>query len=193
MSVPNLILASSSPRRKELLSQLNIDFTVVPGKINEEEYEDRNPEKMVKETARAKAEETARLVENTVIIAADTVVYYDNEILGKPGNSGEAERVLQKLSGDTHKVFTGLAVFSTIEKRIILDYDVTKVYMRDLKKEEIINYVKSGEPLDKAGSYGIQGIGGILVEKIVGSFYTVVGLPIHKLAVILDEFSINII
>ncbi|MFW6007358.1 MAG: Maf family protein [Halanaerobiales bacterium] len=193
MNYNKIVLASSSPRRKELLNQLGLDFTIIPGNINEEKYINFSPENTVVSLAQAKVKDAAGLVEDTVIIGADTIVVYEDEIIGKPENEKEAKKILLKLSGNKHEVYTGLAVMSTFEDKVLVECDVTEVYMRKLSKEQINNYIKSGEPLDKAGSYGIQGIGGILVEEIRGSFYTVVGLPIHKLALMLDEFSINIL
>jgi len=187
-----LVLASSSPRREELLKRLGLNFTIVPSKINED-IEGLAPDLLVQELARAKAEEVAELVEDTVIIAADTVVVNNNGIIGKPEDKNEAREMLKCLQGKCHTVFSGIAVLSTEEGRSLVDVDRTEVFLRQMDEQEINEYVDTGEPLDKAGSYGIQGFGGIFVEKINGSYFTVMGLPIHKLALMLKKFNINII
>ncbi len=191
--VSKLVLASSSPRREELLNQLDLDFTIVPSKINEKQFTSLSPVKRVVALARAKAEEVAELVEDTIIIAADTVVVHNNKLLGKPVDRENAREMLEELQGEKHTVLTGLAVLSTENDVSSLKHDQTEVYMRSLNEKEITAYVDTGEPMDKAGSYGIQGLGGIFIEKINGSYFNVVGLPIHKLAVMLKKFSINVI
>ena len=188
-----LVLASSSPRREELLEQLDLNFTIVPSKIEEDKFYNLSPEILVKQLASAKAEAVAELVEDTIVIAADTIVVYKDEILGKPDNTDDARKMLNKLKGSKHRVLSGLVVLSTIENEMLVDYDETEVFMRNLDENEINGYINSGEPFDKAGAYGIQGLGGIFIEKIRGSYYTVVGLPIHKLAVMLKKFSIEIL
>lgn len=191
--VSKLVLASSSPRREELLNRLGLNFTIVPSKIDENQFTSLPPGERVVELARAKAEEVVELVEDTIVIAADTAVVYNNKLLGKPADRKNAREMLRELQGDKHTVLTGLAVISTLDGDSFLKCDRAEVYMRRLDEEEITSYVNTGEPLDKAGSYGIQGLGGILIEKINGSYFTVVGLPLHKLAVILKKFSINVI
>ncbi|MDI3547795.1 MAG: nucleoside triphosphate pyrophosphatase [Halanaerobiales bacterium] len=188
-----LILASASPRREELLKRLGLKFTIVPSKIDEDKFSNLPPVEMVQELARAKAEEVAELVEDTVVIGADTVVVFEDKIMGKPLNKSDAERMLSQLQGKRHSVLTGLAVYETRSNKVLVDYDRTDVYMRPLDNQEITGYINTGEPLDKAGAYGIQGFGGIFVERINGSYFTVMGLPIHKLALMLKEFSINIL
>ena len=188
-----IILASSSDRRKELLTRLGIKYTAMPSKIDEDGYDYEHPDKLVQELSLAKASNVANVVENALIIAADTVVAHDNKILGKPEDEEDAKRMLQLLENDKHEVFTGLALISADDEVHFLDYDVTEVFMRKVEKEEIERYIKTGEPMDKAGSYGIQGKGGIFVNKIVGSYFTVMGLPIHLLSMALKSFSIEII
>ncbi|MEJ6950449.1 Maf family protein [Natronospora cellulosivora (SeqCode)] len=187
-----LVLASKSPRRVELLKMMGFDFAIIPSHINEDEYLGLNPVEMVKKLAKAKAERVAENLENTVVIAADTIVLIDDIILGKPLNRGEAVSILQKIQGEKHQVFTGFAVCDTETKNFIVDYDKTDVFMRSISDEEIMSYVDTGEPMDKAGAYGIQGIGGIFVDKILGSYFTVMGLPIHKLALVLRDFDFKI-
>lgn len=187
-----IILASTSPRREELLNKLGLDFTIVPSKIDEDKYSGLPPVKIVKELARVKAEEVAELVEDTVVIAADTIVVHNDIVMGKPANREEAIEMLSILQGREHSVLTGIAVYDTNTDQILVDYDRTEVYMRKITNEEIASYVNTGEPMDKAGAYGIQGLGGVLVERINGSYFTVMGLPLHKLTLMLKEFNINI-
>ena len=188
-----LILASASPRREKILKKLNLQFTVVPSKVDESIYSHLNPEKMVQELASLKAREVSKLVEDTLIIAADTIIVNNQKVLGKPETEKGAIKMLKKLRGGNHKVITGLAVYSIPEKKEITDIDRTKVYMSYMSDEEIKKYVSTGEPMGKSGSYAVQGLGSVFVERIEGSYFTVMGLPVHKLARILNDFSINII
>ncbi len=187
-----LVLASASPRRQELLEMLGFNFTIVPSKIDEEKYNHLNPVEMVKELARAKAEEVATLVEDTLVIGSDTIVVLDDKVLGKPSDQPEARDMLRRLQNRRHSVYTGIAVCDTFSGQVVLDYDKTDVFMTPITDDDILEYVKTGEPMDKAGAYGIQGVGGIFVEKIDGSYFTVMGLPIHKLVKILKDFDISI-
>ena len=189
----NLVLASSSSRRKEILERLNLKFKVVPSNLDESSYKDLNPEKLVQKLSSAKAREVSKLVEDTIIIAADTVVVNNDKILEKPEDEEEAVEMLKELSGDKHTVMTGLTVYSTLEEKEMTDIAKTQVYLSDISEAKIKKYVDTGEPLGKAGSYAIQGLGSVFVEKIEGSYFTVMGLPIHKLAEKLNDFSINII
>jgi len=189
----NLVLASSSSRRKEILEKLNLKFKVVPSNIDESSYKDLSPEKLVQKLSSSKAREVSKLVEDTIIIAADTVVVNNDKILEKPEDEEEAVEMLKELSGDKHTVMTGLTVYSTLEEKEMTDIAKTQVYLSDISEAKIKKYVDTGEPLGKAGSYAIQGLGSVFVEKIEGSYFTVMGLPIHKLAEKLNDFSINII
>ena len=188
-----LVLASASPRREVLLKQLGLRFTIVPSKVQEEKFACLPPIKMVTELSLAKAREVGKLVEDTVVIAGDTIVLNQGDVLGKPKDKKEAVSMLKGLSGKTHKVLTGIAIFSTFDNKTMVDHDLTDVYMREITEDEIIKYVDTGEPMDKAGAYAIQGLGGIFVEKISGSYFTVMGLPIHKLQTMLKEFSVDVI
>lgn len=188
-----IILASASPRRGELLNRLGFNFTIVPSKIDEDRFQGLAPAEMVEKLAVNKARKVASLVEDTVVIAADTVVVLDGEVLGKPADEKEACDMLNRLQGEKHAVYTGIALCRTDDDKLLLDHDITDVYMSNMSEEEIVSYVKTGEPMDKAGSYGIQGLGGIFVERINGSYFTVMGLPVHKLALMLKEFGIAVI
>ena len=190
----DLILASSSPRRKELLNRLSLDFKVDPSKINEDDYTADNPSDLVKLLAIEKAKDVSKKYKNAIIIAADTIVVYDNQILGKPKNKKAAFDMLEKLSGSEHYVYTGIA-FNILEDEtteLISDIDYSIVKMRNYNNNEINMYLNTGEYKGKAGSYAIQGFGSLLVKEIRGSYFTIMGFPIHKLAEILPEFSINL-
>ncbi len=188
-----LILASASPRREKILKRLNLQFTVVPSKIKEDGYEHLGAEKMVKELALLKAKDVSKLVEDTIIIAADTIIENNGKIIGKPENNEDAKIMLKELKNSKHTVVTGLAIYSTFDGKEVTTYDKTDVYFSDLSDNEIDKYISTGEPMDKSGAYAIQGLGSVFVEKIEGSYFTVMGLPVHKLVKILKEFSINVL
>ncbi|MFW6001081.1 MAG: Maf family protein [Halanaerobium sp.] len=188
-----LVLASSSPRREDILKQLRLRFTIVPGKIDESKFIEKDPEKLVKKLALEKAKSVSDLVEDALIIAADTVVICEDQILGKPEDSQEAKEQLKLLRGKEHQVMTAVAVLSSDTGEVQVKNNITIVKMSNISDETIDKYINTGEPLDKAGSYGIQGLGGLFVEGIKGSYYSVVGLPIHQLAEILDKFNYGIL
>lgn len=189
-----IVLASNSPRRRELLSRIGLDFDVIPSNV-EEYTEERKPENIVRDLSYKKALCVAKkLKEDTVIIGADTVVTIDNEILGKPQNSNDAFNMLKKLSGKWHTVYTGISVISTKNYKIVKDYESTDVLIKNLSDDMILKYIKKGECFDKAGSYAIQGYGSLIVERINGDYFNVVGLPISKLhGILLKEFNINLL
>ncbi|MBQ7265404.1 MAG: septum formation protein Maf [Firmicutes bacterium] len=190
-----IILASASPRRAELLKQIDIDFKVVTAGINEE-YEEGMPAfQVVYELAARKAEavfDKLLPTEDTVIIASDTVVSLDDNILGKPIGREGAYDMLKSLSGRSHSVYTGVSIYYYCNKKIKVDTFVeeTKVYFDDMSHEEIKQYIATGEPFDKAGAYGIQGYAAKYISKIEGDYYTVVGLPLRKVYRSLKENGI---
>ncbi|ADO77374.1 Maf family protein [Halanaerobium praevalens] len=188
-----LVLASASPRREAILKQLKLKFTVVPSKIDESEFKADNPVELVEILAVEKAKAVAKLVENVIIIAADTVVVADDQILGKPKNKIEAKKMLKKLSGQEHQVITGLAVLNSVSDEVQAANNITEVKMSNITEVEIEKYIEQENILDKAGSYAIQGLGGIFVEEIKGSYYSVMGMPIHQLAKLLKEFNYGIL
>ena len=176
-----MVLASGSPRRRELMERLGLEFEVQPPEVDESRLPDEAPAAYVERVARAKAGAVG--AEGLLVVAADTTVVHEGRVMGKPGHPEEARAMLRRLSGDVHEVFTGLAVGAWdhgFEVRAIVD--VAEVEMIPMTDEEIAWYVDTGEPLDKAGSYALQGLGGVFVNKVVGSPFTVVGLPIHLLA-----------
>lgn len=187
-----IILASKSPRRKELLEKLDIDFDIKVSHIDETIYEQNSPEVFVERLAYEKAKSIVELEKDKcLVIGCDTVVVYEDEILGKPNNTNQAKEYLKKLSGNRHLVYSGLAIIDVVSNNRYVSHEVTEVYMKELNEEEITNYIKTGEPLDKAGGYGIQGIGSIFIEKINGDYYNVMGLPLNKLYNGLKELGVN--
>lgn len=179
-----IILASQSPRRRELLKYITSDFEVRVSEVDETLPDNISPENAVLYLSEIKAQPFKN--ENCTVIGADTVVAIDKKILGKPQDTEEAKEMLSLLSGKEHSVFTGVTVIKG-EKRESF-FCETKVKFYELSDEDIDNYIKTGEPLDKAGAYGIQGFGSLLVEKIDGDYFNVVGLPISKLNQLLSRF-----
>ena len=178
-----IILGSASPRRRELLAQIGADFTVrVSGK--EEIYHSTVPEEIVKELALMKAENVAeelRADRDMIVLGADTIVVLDDAILGKPKDEEEAFRMIHSLQGRTHEVYTGVAVldFDKDGKKSVVNHAVgTKVFVHAMSDEEIRGYIATGEPMDKAGGYGIQGRFAPYIDRIEGDYYNVVGLPV---------------
>ena len=177
-----LILASASPRRREILSHIGLDFDVVVTDADEENNLPADVGELVCELAKRKA---AACAADGIIIACDTVVSLDGRVLTKPKDEADAARMLHELSGNTHQVYSGLCV--TDGEKTVCSHTVTEVRMREISEDEIFAYIATGEPLDKAGSYGVQDLGGIFVEKINGDYYNVVGLPLESLCKILKE------
>lgn len=172
-----LILASKSPRRAELLDRIGLEFEVVPADVDESRRPDEGPGVYVERLAVDKA--TAVAGPDTVVVAADTAVVHKGHVLGKPAHPEEARRMLRSLQGETHDVFTGVAVAGGGEVASLVD--VTEVRMASMTPDEIADYVDTGEPMDKAGSYALQGRGGLYVESLTGNPFTVIGLPVHLL------------
>lgn len=176
---PRLILASASPRRSALLSQIGLTFEIFPSEI-EEPLPDKNlsPEKVTQKLAKLKARAVAERYTEGIIIGADTLVLFKKELLGKPKNREDAKSMLSRLSGKTHRVITGVALIDVKKKTETTWSEVTKVCFRELCADEIDNYIESGEAKDKAGAYGIQGRGAAFVKRIDGCYFNVVGLPL---------------
>lgn len=188
----SIVLASASPRRQELLSQLGLSFSVRAPNIDESGAGECSPGTLVETLSRAKTMHLARdCTPQDCIIAADTVVVLDGQILGKPSTEEDAFQMLRALSGRSHKVFTGLTVQQG--KRIVTTHEMTTVHFRPLSDQTIRQYIKTGEPMDKAGAYGIQGYGALLVLGIQGDYFNVVGLPLGRLSEALSSFGIDIL
>jgi septum formation protein len=174
----HLILASSSPRRKELLENIHLTFEVTSSDVDESFSEGMSPEEVVKLLAERKAKAVAANNPTAFVLGADTIVVLEGNVLGKPIDEEEAAVMLRKLSGKTHEVYTGVAIVSPNDAFSF--YEKTTVTFWELTETEINMYVSSGEPLDKAGAYGIQQLGSFLVKEIQGDYFSVVGLPISR-------------
>lgn len=181
----DIILASGSPRRAELLKQVGLEFRVSTCNTDETYDSSLSPSEIVMELSLRKADavfDKEMPETDAVVIAADTIVSLDNEILGKPKDRKDAVRMLTELSGRKHQVYTGVTLYYYVAGRVFIENfaDCADVYFRELTPDIINEYVDSWEPMDKAGAYGIQGLGAILVDKIDGDYYTIVGLPVSK-------------
>lgn len=194
-----ILLASASPRRKDLLKLLVKDFQVLAADIDETPFPNEPPDAYVKRMALEKAKAVQSLSEQnglpperrSIIIASDTSVVVDNTILGKPSDLQDSRRMLQMLSARTHQVMTSLCVLDCRSDQVILENVVTNVTFRSISDLEIEQYWQSGEPRDKAGSYGAQGLGSVFIEHIAGSFSAVVGLPMFETAQLLQQVGIT--
>lgn len=187
-----LVLASSSPRRRALLRQIGLDFDVIPSTVSEAWDPGMAPEVITRTLALRKAEDVAGRLESGLVIGADTLVLLDGCILGKPANRQEAVQTLEALSGKPHEVMTALAVIEVESHRVLMEEESTRVYFREIPRDEIEAYVDTGEPMDKAGAYGIQGKGILFVRRIEGCYTNVVGLPVPKLAAILSQLKVSV-
>lgn len=183
-----LILASGSPRRRSLLAQVGIPYMVNPSLYKEEAPSHKDPKKFVIAQALGKAKDVAARYPDQWVLGADTVVVFDGEILGKPKHEKDAIRMLKQLSNHKHSVFTGLALVR--DDKVYTKAVETKVWFRKMKEREIVDYVRSGEPMDKAGSYGIQGKAAIFIDKINGSYTNVVGLPVSQVYIMLQKAKV---
>lgn len=185
-----IVLASQSPRRRELLGKMGLEFTTRSPEIDEDAVQGLPAQELVKVLSREKALHIARAEDpDTVVIGSDTVVVLDGAILGKPASAAQAEEMLEGLSGRSHEVCTGITVCQG--DKVVSQAEVTQVTFRTLTRQEIQQYVRTGEPMDKAGAYGIQGYGALLVEGIRGDYSSVVGLPVCRLGRILQDFGVD--
>ena len=193
----DLVLASASPRRAELLRQIELSFRVEPSPDPEPLPDGQAPEVFAAYSAQCKAHSVLRLLRereaavDVLVVGADTIVCIDDLILGKPASPAEAAQMLSRLSGRRHRVYTGLSVASA--ERESSGCEVTSVQMKALSQRDIDAYVSSGEPLDKAGSYGIQGRAGRFIESIEGCYYNVVGLPLARLCALLEDMDYDVV
>ena len=186
----DIILASQSPRRRELLERMGVEFRVVTPDIDERMERELPPDELVRRISAEKARAVAAQAgPDAIVIAADTVVALDGAVLGKPADELEAFKMLSTLSGCRHQVYTGLTVLRGKEMHTVSEE--TAVTFRELSEKEITNYIRTGEPMDKAGAYGIQGYGALLVEGIQGDYYNVMGLPVCRLGGLLKELGVD--
>lgn len=184
----SFVLASGSPRRRELLAQLGVDPIIWASDIAENNSSNERPESMAMSLALQKALEASSKFQNDIVLAADTIVVVDGRVMGKPRDNDEAYDMLKDLSGRSHEVITGFAIIDNSENTKVVEYEKTLVTFRTLDHERIMAYIDSGEVLDKAGAYGIQGKGALLVEKIEGCYFNVVGLPLSRLEASLNKY-----
>ena len=189
----NIILASASPRRKEILENANVKFKIMASSIEELTLDSESPCQMVMRLAFEKGIDIASRQKSDLVISADTIVVLDNTILGKPKDEIEARKMITSLSGRTHQVITGISLINLDNNKKIIDYVISKVKFKKLSEEDINDYIRTRESLDKAGAYGIQGYGALLVEEIQGDYFNIVGLPISRLSDLLKKhFNINL-
>jgi septum formation protein len=186
----NIILASKSPRRRYLLEQAGLEFSVIPSGINEESVPTDSPESYARILAEYKAKDVSKAHPDSWVIGADTIVFIDDTILGKPGSSDEARKMLRRLSAKTHQVITGYCICCKERNRFFSESIKTDVFFKELTNDEIQWYIHTGEPFDKAGSYAIQGLGTFLVKRINGSYTNVVGLPVCEILEFLIEETV---
>lgn len=183
-----LVLASASPRRAYLFELVGFDFEVMVSDVDEDNEEYSMPEVHVLELSQKKAWKVAETIKDGLIVGADTIVVLDTEIFGKPANADEAAQMLRRLSGRTHTVYTGFTIIEMPGGKIASDYDRTDVRFRHLSQQEITEYVKTRNSLDKAGAYGIQDQGALFVSGVNGCFYNVMGFPVTKFYETLRRF-----
>ncbi|MBA4252013.1 MAG: septum formation protein Maf [Chlorobiaceae bacterium] len=177
-----IYLASKSPRRKKLLEQVGLKIKIVKLPVDEDLCENKKPSHYVQTLALHKMEAAKEKIKSGIIITADTTVVLDDKIINKPKDKDDAFRILKKLSGRRHNVYTGFCVLNVDKNKVIVGYEKTAVTFRELTKLEILDYIESGSPMDKAGAYGIQDdFGAVFVKKINGCYYNVVGLPLSKI------------
>lgn len=186
-----IILASKSPRRKQLLEQIGLKFEVRESEYEEDMTAMADPIRLVKFLALKKAEAVAQYYTDAIVIGADTFVIFEGKFIGKPKDRADAQRMLRTLSGKTNIIITGFAVIDTSTGKVVNDYDQAEVTIKELTNEDIENYINTGEPMDKAGAFGIQGVGAVIVEKVDGDYHNIMGLPLSRLYSELKEFGID--
>jgi septum formation protein len=193
MSDRKIVLASSSPRRRELLALTGLTFRVDAGDYEEKMTPHLHPRALARRLSRGKAAAVSRKYADALIIAADTFVVCTGRLLGKPHDAKEALRMLSILNGRKHSVITGFAILDAATGKMTSRSVETKVYFRKLSPSEILAYVRSGEPLDKAGGYAIQGLGSLLIRRIEGDYFNVIGLPLSAVSEALKDFGVYIL
>ncbi len=184
----DIVLASQSPRRKELLKKIVAEFRVVPSDVDEEQFREKDPIRFALRAAQAKAREVGEKYPSSLVIAADTLVWVGEDIFGKPRNLTEARKILEKLSGQKHRVITAVAIYKKDEERWVTGYEISRLKFKNLGREEIDGYLDRGDCLDKAGSYAVQEVGDAFVESLEGDYDNVVGFPVRKAKKLLDQF-----
>ncbi len=188
-----IVLASSSPRRKEILSKVGLVFDIQESNYEEDMTLPLPPGDLSEHLSLGKAKSVAEKTSHAIVIAADTFVVYNNQCLGKPKTEDKAREMLNMLSGQEHEIITGVSIIDTDDNRTVSFHQSTKVFMKNLSPEIIDAYIKTSDPLDKAGGYALQEIGAILIDKIEGDFFNAMGLPINRLSEELKGFGIDIL
>ncbi|HEY2491865.1 MAG TPA: Maf family protein [Paenibacillus sp.] len=192
-----IILASTSPRRQEIIASLRIPYEIQPSHVNEDTPADWTPRQIVEGLALRKAETVynkfSPYKEPCIIVGSDTIVLLDNQVMGKPNDDNEAYEMLLLLQGRTHEVYSGVACIDAMTGRTVVNHRVTSVTMKSLSAETIQSYVNSGEPSDKAGAYAIQGLGATLIDGIDGCYFNVVGLSVSLLSDMLSELGLDVL
>ncbi len=187
-----IVLASASPRRAELLRQIGLTFDIAESGVPEDEAKEKDPVRLAERLALLKARAVAATLTRGIVIGADTVVCVDGNMLGKPADREESLQMLRLLSGGSHDVLTGVAIIEQPGMKTLCRVERTRVFFRPLSDEEIHSYLTKAEVMDKAGSYGIQGLGGGLVSRIEGCYFNVVGLPLALTVEMLKEFGVRV-
>jgi septum formation protein len=188
-----VVLASASPRRRDLLALTGLSFSVDPGSYKEVLPPGVRPRLLARRLSSEKAKAVAKRHSSALVIAADTFIVYRDHLLGKPHTEKEAIRMLGLLNGRSHSVVTGFTIIDTVTGKSVSKSVETKVWFKKLSKKEMASYVKTGEPLDKAGAYAIQGLGSLIIEKIEGDYFNVIGLPLSALAEALKKFGVHVL
>ncbi len=189
-----IILASASPRRKDLLESIGLKFEIIPSQIEENIENKPFSYALIENIALEKTLDVSKKIScPAIIIGSDTVVVIDNRILGKPKDDKDAFNMLKLLAGRTHKVLSAVAVYDTETKKVVKDSVTSEVVFREIKEEEIQSYIRTGEPADKAGAYAIQGKAGIFVKEIKGCYSNIVGISVYKIAEILKQFGVRVL
>lgn len=186
-----IVLASNSPRRQELLRQIGVSFQVVPSQVDEVLTDAVPPAKLAETLALAKAREVAGRCPGALVLGADTVVVVAGEVLGKPADAADAMRMLRLLAGREHQVITGVALIQGAREEI--SSEVTTVHFQTVSDETLARYVATGEPVDKAGAYAIQGMAAVMIRGIEGDYFNVVGLPLSRVVQMLSQFGVQVL
>jgi len=192
MKKKKIILASTSPRRHGLAKDMGLEFDIVPSRYEEDMTLDLSPSGLVMELASGKAADVAKKFNEGIVIGVDTVIFFDGNVLGKPKDKKDAVKMLKSFSGQTQEVYSGVCMIDCSTGKTIKDYEVTRVTFRKLEDSEIRSYVDTGEPLDKAGAYGIQGLSSIFIRKVDGCYFNVVGFPVHNIYKNLRKLGVDI-
>lgn len=187
-----IILASTSPRRHGLAQQMGLEFEIMPSNYEEDMSMDMGPDKLAMTLAYGKAKEVADRLKVGVVLGVDTFIVFEGKKLGKPKSKEDAFQMLKSFSGKSQEVYSGVALIDCETSKEIKDFEVTKVKFREMDDQEIRSYIKTGEPMDKAGAYGIQGLSSIFIEKVDGCYTNVVGFPVYNIYKNLKKIGVNI-